>query len=181
LTQSAETASTTEGGEDVSRVRIEITVRSRSVDRLRNWHRLVEEERRLQAQIARKEERLRQLRADLDSAHQRAVVYDREPVQGGKLYDATGDYVADLLERVERTENELASLRHDLAEVQEALAEIADFVESLRPEYRAVVTMYYRDRAHWAAIERETHYSKTRIYEILNEVERACSTPIFST
>ncbi|GMA52043.1 hypothetical protein GCM10025857_34000 [Alicyclobacillus contaminans] len=150
----------------------EITVSKRSSGfraAMERWNWLDGEKRRLEHQIARRRERIARWRADLDNAGQKAITYDKDRVQGGQPYTME-DYVADTLERIERTEREISMLQHQYDEICDQIQDIEDMVSMLRQEHQTVVRMYYRDRAPWHAIEAHTNYSRSRIYEILHEL-----------
>ncbi|MBX5437719.1 MAG: hypothetical protein IRZ33_10960 [Alicyclobacillaceae bacterium] len=141
-------------------------------DDLEMWSRLESRRRRLEASIAEREAYLRRLRESLSVFPYQSPVIDGLP-RGSDVGDPVGGLIAKTLERIERVEWEIEGLRQELGQVRVQLTDIEAAVRELRPEYQQVVTLYYRDRASWQAIEAQTHYSKSRIYEILDAAVEA--------
>jgi predicted nucleic acid-binding Zn-ribbon protein len=159
-------------------VHIEMTVQSHSEpirfrERLKKWRALERRVIRLRGDIADLEEHLRRLREDLaEGDNARAIQYDKEPVQGGRKYDATADYVVDTYMEIQRLEQEIAIKRKILAKLELELRAIERAVAELGDDYRIVLELRYREWMEIASIESKTGWSRASIYR---KIDEACA------
>jgi DNA-directed RNA polymerase specialized sigma subunit len=157
-------------------VQIDITVQSQAPfrERVKKWRALERRVIRLRGDIADLEEHLRRLREDLaEGDNARAIQYDKEPVQGGRKYDATADYIADTYAEIERLEQEIAIKRKVLAKLELELRAIERAVAVLGEDYRLVLELRYREWMEIVDIESKTRMSRATIYR---KIEEACAT-----
>lgn len=139
--------------------------------KLKRWHMLDKRKRYLEMKIANKQSHLQHLRRSYNT-YRSPIITDMPgtPLES-RVADSVGEFVAQTLDRIEQTQMEIEQLQQDLRWVEIELADIEGPVSEMREDYRRVVEMYYRDRCSWESIAAVTHFSKSRIYEILEEAE----------
>jgi DNA-directed RNA polymerase specialized sigma subunit len=134
--------------------------------KLKNWHRLDAEKRRLEAKIVRLEELLQNLRRSVSMYH--SPVIDGMP-RGTDVSDPVGEFVTRLDEKIKRTEVELIEARIRYEEVCIQLDEIERTISELSDRYRRLMEMVYRDRASYQSVCSALNISTPRMYQMRDE------------